>query len=225
MIHGAIGDFTQAYAKRPARRTRSKSCSRSAASTSRRWRSFRKRAPSGGRAIERIARWFADWETKTARPGGSRAGGDPRRDRNSARWPQLSSVGARRPYRAARRRRLRDPGLQDRTGAHHAAGGEPDFRRSSRSKAPSCGPAGSPIFRAALRSPLWSTCRSGAAIRAARKSRSSSRIRRRTRRPTARYRSSPRWRAGSRIRPRPTGRASGRCSRAAPMGTTIIWRG
>ena len=66
--------FHPGLCQSPARRTRSNNCWRSAASTSRRWRSFRKRAPSGGRAMS-----------------GSRAGsriGKPRRR------PQLEAVQA-----------------------------------------------------------------------------------------------------------------------------------
>jgi ATP-dependent helicase/nuclease subunit B len=222
VIHGAIGDFTQAYAQGLPADALEKLLALGAKHFAP-LEEFPEARAFWWPRFERIARWFADWETKGARMW------RPCRRRSAARSKfrlglavficrrarTASSGWAAAPTRSST---TRPDGCPARRRSR------PDFRRSSRSKAPSCGPESSPIFRAALRSPPWSMCRSGAASRAARKSRSSSRIRRLTRRPTAPCRSSARWRADSRIRPRPTGRASGPCSRAAAMGTTTTWR-
>src|SRR5579871_2782759 len=64
--------------------------------------------------------------------------------------------------------------------------------------------------------------RSRAATRGAKTRRSSSRALRLMRKPTALWRSSSRWRAGSKIRQLLIDRASGRCGSRAPMAITII---
>ena len=65
--------------------------------------------------FQRIARWFADWETARRGDVARYRRRDPRRDRDSARrCAHLHAVRARRPHRAPQRRPLRHPRLQDR---------------------------------------------------------------------------------------------------------------
>ena len=70
----------------------------------------------------RIARWFADFETRRRANVDRHQRGDRRQARDPARRPHLHAAHARRPHRASARRQLRDPRLQDRPAADRAAG-------------------------------------------------------------------------------------------------------
>ena len=122
---------------------------------------------SGGRAILRIARWFADFEARRRANVDRHQRGDRRQARDSARQPHLHAAHARRPHRASARRPLRHPRLQDRPAADRVRRCRPGCRRSSRSKARSCAPDSSRAFRRARRSPNSSMWRCAAASRRA----------------------------------------------------------
>ena len=122
IIHAAIGDFTKRSRTvfRPIRRAISSNLE---SRILRRWKIFRKRAHSGGRASN--ASRLVCRLGEGAAPRHPCAGrGDRRQDRNSAaRWC-VHAERHRRPDRASRRRPLCDSRLQDRFGAHGKAGAD-----------------------------------------------------------------------------------------------------
>ena len=73
--------------------------------------------------FQRIAAWFADWELARRDEHRENCRRDQGRDQDSARQrAHLHAVRARRPDRAARRRQLCDPRLQDRPAADRQTG-------------------------------------------------------------------------------------------------------
>ena len=73
--------------------------------------------------FQRIARWFAEWETGAARRHRRDRRRDQGRDRDPARQrADIHALRPRRPHRAPPRRQLRHPRLQDRAAADRQAG-------------------------------------------------------------------------------------------------------
>ena len=70
----------------------------------------------------RIAHWFAQWDSERRAGLASAACGNQRRAEIPDRQTRVHALGHRRPHRAAPRRQLRHPRLQDRRGAHRKAG-------------------------------------------------------------------------------------------------------
>ena len=143
VIHGAIGDFTEKYAKAlpadPLDALLALGEARFAV-----LQDYPEARAFWWPRFQRIARWFVAWEA------GRRADATALHAEVSARLPirdrhaQLHAPDARRPHRAAPRRQLRDPRLQDRldadrtTGAHRALAaahaGRRDPARRARSR-------------------------------------------------------------------------------------------
>ncbi len=158
-----------------------------AQSTSPRSKTTRRRSAFWWPRFRRIARWFAGWErarrhvvAHAARRESAARSTIPLGER------VFTLRGARRPHRAAGRRPLRDPRLQDRHGAdreagahRHVAAAHPRSRDAARRRLSTA----SPPARRSPSLPMW---RCAAASRRAKSSRSSSRTATPNRMPTAR---------------------------------------
>ncbi len=101
--------------------------------------------------FQRIAQWFAGFESARRAQLEKSCRGDRRAHRDSVRQRELHADGTRRPHRMPRRRALCDSRLQDRCAADRAAGAHRACRRSSRSRPRSCAGAASRISRPAAR--------------------------------------------------------------------------
>ena len=195
VIHGAIGDFTQALRRRACRPTRHASCSRSAGTHFAALDDYPEARAFWWPRFERIARWFA-------RLGDAAARRHRRASHAEIRGELEIPLGERRVHAARRADRIerRADGryaiLDYKTGAraHREAGAHrPRAAADARSRDPAPGRLhGHRGRRVGRRARLCAAAT--AASRPASRSRSTSRTARPTARPTTRWRGSRHWR-------------------------------
>ena len=121
VIHEAIGDYTETVRRPLAGRCRAGTDSRSAKSISRRSRTIRRRARSGGRASSASRDWFAGWE-RERRQELDHASREIRGENiHSARRAELHLAARADRIEQRAGRQLRHPRLQDRPAADRDA--------------------------------------------------------------------------------------------------------
>ena len=113
IIHGALSEFTKTFETNCLPIPRSAHRDRSAG-TSPPSKDLPRHARSGGRASNALRAGSRAWEMQRRRGHLRAFGGDPREDRVPDGRARVHAARPRRPHRAARRRPLRDPRLQDR---------------------------------------------------------------------------------------------------------------